>query len=143
MELVVGAQWQVHRVNPMWGVPYLAGGAGTCTNVGRLVREEEGGQGVYDEAGLKKHARTLGEVVGRHSEVSLLPLPGLRGNRFDREALSITVKTRLEGRKVDVFQVILCSVGAQLLSSARILLLHSLCLHVSLRDSGYSSHDSS
>lgn len=43
MELVVGAQWQVHRVNPMWGVPYLAGGAGTCTNVGRLVREEEGG----------------------------------------------------------------------------------------------------
>ena len=90
----MGAQWQVHRVSPMWGVPYLAGGAGqereegvgTCTNVGRLVREEEGGQGVYDEAGLKKHARTLGEVVGRHSEVSLLPLPGLRGNRFDREA---------------------------------------------------------
>ena len=52
-----------------------------------------------------RHARTLGEVVGRHSEVSLLPLPEFRGNRFDREALSITVKTRLEG--------ILCSVEAQ------------------------------
>lgn len=81
--------------------------------MGRLIREEKGGQGVYDETGFMRHARTLGEVVGRHSEVSLLPLPEFRGNRFDREALSITVKTRLEGRKVDEFQGILCSVEAQ------------------------------
>ena len=66
--------------------------------------------------------------MGRHSEVSLLPLPGLRGNRFDREALSITVKTRLEGRKVDVFQVILAWEHSFCLLHVSSCCIHFVCM---------------
>ena len=99
LELVVGAQWQVHRVSPMWGVPYLAGGAGQ--------EREEGVGTCRPDFG--------GRWWGGTARCRSCPCPG-------------SGATGSTGR---------------LLSSARILLLHSLCLHVSLRDSGYSSHDSS
>jgi hypothetical protein len=122
LELLVGGQWQVHRVSPLWGVPFLRPGApgaaaeegvGSCPNVGRLVAGGEEGQAGYNKMGLARHARSIGEVVGRHAEVTLAPLPGLRGSRFDREALLVTVGNRMAGRRVESFHGVLCGVEAE------------------------------
>lgn len=114
LELVVGAQWQVHRVSPLWGVPYTAGGAareeegmGACPNVRRLVGEQEG-QEVYDRKSLARLGKAMAEVVGGQVEVRIEPLPGLRGTRFDREALQVTVRSEMEGKEVKAFTGVLC-----------------------------------
>ena len=119
LELVVGAQWQVHRVSPLWGVPYTAGGAareeegmGACPNVRRLVGEQEG-QEVYDRKALARLGKAMAEVVGGQVEVRIEPLPGLRGTRFDSEALQVVVEQGMAGSRVEVFQGILCSVEAE------------------------------
>lgn len=86
LDLLVGGQWQVHRVSPLWGVPFLRPrapgaaaeeGVGSCPNVGRLVAGGEEGQAGYNWMGLARHAQSIGEVVGRHTEASLAPLVSL------------------------------------------------------------------
>jgi hypothetical protein len=119
LKLLVGTQWQVHRVSPMWGLPFLppsrSGGQetevsiGTCPNVDRMGTE---GPIKYDENALTRLAQVMGEVVGRHAEVKIVPLPGLRGNQFDEEALCVSVSSQMAGNKVDIFMGILCSVEA-------------------------------
>ena len=87
---------------------------GTCPNVRRLVvGVEENQEDVYDEKGLSRQARSIAEVVGSHAEVTITPLSGLRGSRFDREALSILVQQKMSGKKVETFEGILCSVEAE------------------------------
>jgi len=122
LEAVVGAPWQVHRVSPLWGVPYKGAGTsgdkeegiGSCPNVRRLVvGGEQNQEDIYDEKGLSRQARSIAEVVGSHAEVTISPLSGLRGSRFDREALSILVQQKMSGKKVETFQGILCSVEAE------------------------------
>ena len=73
---------------------------GTCPNVGRLVvGVEQNQEDVYDERGLSRQGRSIAEVVGSHAEVTISPLPGLRGSRFDREALSILVSAVLRRKR--------------------------------------------
>ena len=87
---------------------------GTCPNVRRLVvGVEQNQEDVYDEKGLSRQARSIAEVVGSHAEVTITPLMGLRGSRFDREALSILVSQKMSGKQVETFQGILCSVEAE------------------------------
>ena len=95
LALLVDGQWQVHRVSPLWGVPLLP-------PRGPELEPE------YDGRALARLARGIGEVVGRHAEVEMEPLGGLRGNRFDKEALRIQVKSGMAGRKVTVFDGVLC-----------------------------------
>lgn len=121
VELLVGPPWQVHRVSPLWGVPVtnppdknlqdMELGIGTCPNIARM-KERQIHQVTYDEKGLKKVAKSLGEIVGQHTEVDLSPLPGLRGNQFDEEALCVSVSTLMQGKKTNIFTGILCSVEA-------------------------------
>ena len=74
---------------------------GTCPNVRRLVvGVDQGLEEVYDEKGLSRQARSIAEVVGSHAEVSITTLSGLRGSRFDREALSILVIQKMSGKMV-------------------------------------------
>ena len=73
---------------------------------------EQNEEDVYDEKGLSRQGRSIAEVVGSHAVVTVSPLPGLRGSRFDREALSILVQQNMSGKKVETFQGILCSVEA-------------------------------
>ena len=138
LEAVVGAQWQVnmnlifsnlkyhfsqvHRVSPLWNIPYIGAstmedreeGMGSCPNVRRLVvGGEQGQEEVYDEKGLSRQARSIAEVIGSHADVTITTLAGLRGSRFDREALSILVLQKMNGKKVEIFQGILCSVEAE------------------------------
>ena len=109
-------------MSPLWGVLYKGAdtsgdreeGMGTCPNVRRLVvGVDQGLEEVYDEKGLSRQARSIAEVVGSHAEVSVTPLSGLRGSRFDREALSILVMQKMSGKMVETFQGILCSVDAE------------------------------
>ena len=87
---------------------------GSCPNVRRLVvGGEQNQEDIYDEKGLSRQARSIAEVVGSHAEVTISPLSGLRGSRFDREALSILVQQKMSGKKVEIFQGILCSVEAE------------------------------
>jgi len=50
----------------------------------------------------------VGEAVGGHARVAITPLPGLRGTRFDREALQVTVRSEMEGKEVGAFTGVLC-----------------------------------
>ena len=87
---------------------------GSCPNVRRLVvGVEQNQEDVYDEKRLSLQARSIAEVVGSHAEVTISPLSGLRGSRFDREALSILVQQKMSGKKVETFQGIFCSVEAE------------------------------
>jgi len=122
LEAVVGAQWQVHKVSPLWNIPYKGAGTmedreegmGSCQNVRRLVvGGEQGQEEVYDEKGLSRQARSIAEVIGSHADVTITTLAGLRGSRFDREALSILVLQKMSGKRVEIFQGILCSVEAE------------------------------
>ena len=74
---------------------------------------EQNQEDVYDEKRLSLQARSIAEVVGSHAEVTISPLSGLRGSRFDREALSILVQQKMSGKKVETFQGIFCSVEAE------------------------------
>ena len=100
VELLVGSPWQVYRVSPLWGIPILS-----SPNV-------DPGHRKYDERGLKRLARAMMDIVGPDIEVEIVPFTGIRGTRFDDEALCVSVSSKIETKKVKIFTGILCSVEA-------------------------------
>ena len=100
LEMLVGVQWQVYRVSPLWGVIF---------SDEDKVEEPT----MYDEEMLKGKALVIGAMVGAQTEVEISPLPGLRGSRFDKEALVITVRRRMGGERISIFMGILCATEAK------------------------------
>ena len=100
LEMLVGVQWQVYRVSPLWGIVFSDEAD---------VEEPT----MYEPEMLKSKALVIGAVVGDQTEVELAPLPGLRGSRFDKEALVITVRRRMGGKRVSIFMGILCATEAK------------------------------
>ena len=99
LEMLVGVQWQVYKVSPLWGVAF------------KDVSEEE--PTIYDLESLKRHAAVIGSVVGEQTEVEVAPLPGLRGSRFDKEALVITVRKKMGAKSISIFTGVLCATEAK------------------------------
>ena len=99
LEMLVGVQWQVFKVSPLWGVAF------------KDVSEEE--PTIYDLESLKRHAAVIGSVVGEQTEVEVAPLPGLRGSRFDKEALVITVRKKMGAKSICIFMGVLCATEAK------------------------------
>ena len=100
LEMLVGVQWQVYRVSPLWGVIFSDEGE---------VEEPT----MFDEEMLKDKALVIGAVVGDQTEVEVAPLPGLRGSRFDKEALVVTVRRRMGGKRLNIFMGVLCATEAK------------------------------
>ena len=100
LEMLVGVQWQVYKVSPLWGVVFSD-------------PEEVEEPTVYDEDMLKRQALVISSVVGDQTEVEVASLPGLRGSRFDKEALVITVRRKMGGKRVSIFTGILCATEAK------------------------------
>ena len=90
LEMLVGVQWQVYKVSPLWGVVFSDPAE---------VEEPT----MYDEEMLKRQALVIGSVVGDQTEVEVAPVQGLRGSRFDKEALVITVRRKMGGKRVSIF----------------------------------------
>ena len=99
LEMLVGVQWQVYRVSPLWRVVF--------------VDEEEDEPTLYDPEMLKRQAMVIAGVVGEHTEVEVSSLSGLRGSRFDKEALVVTVRKRMGGKIVNIFTGVLCATEAK------------------------------
>ena len=99
LEMLVGVQWQVYKVSPLWGVAF------------KDVSEEE--PTIYDLESLKRHAVVIGSVFGEQTEVEVAPLPGLRGSRFDKEALVITVRKKMGAKSIGIFMGVLCATEAK------------------------------
>ena len=100
LEMLVGAQWQVYKVSPLWGVIFSDPAE---------VEEPT----TYDEEMLKGKASVIAAIVGDQTEVEVASLPGLRGSRFDKEALVITVRRRMGGKRMSTFMGVLCATEAK------------------------------